>query len=66
MTFKKIFTTFFIFVFSFSSAFSVNENTSLASEEANKIESQNSEDVIVPKRDDDKDSQKFKLNNSST
>ena len=66
MTFKKIFTTFFIFVFSFSSAFSVNENTSLASEEPNKIESQNSQDVIVPKRDDDKDSQKFKLNNSST
>jgi hypothetical protein len=66
MTFKKIFTTFFIFVFSFPSVFSVNENTSLASEESNKIESQNSQDVIVPKRDDDKDSQKFKLNNSST
>ena len=35
MAFRKIFTTFFIFVFSFSSVFSVNENTSLASEECN-------------------------------
>ena len=66
MAFRKIFTTFFIFVFSFSSVFSVNENTSLASEESNKIEPQNSQNVIVPKRDDDKDSQKFKLNNSLT
>ena len=65
MTFKKIFTTFFIFVFSFSSAFSVNEKISLSSGKLNKTESENNS-IVVPKREDDKDSQKFKLNSSST